>query len=228
MAQEFLTRSLPGKIIRSGCEIYPKHIRQRRRPLPASPRTLLFKHDFCSLAYRSFSNAVPAAAKLEPFDESTRFHYLTPLPLYEVERPFQLLRPVREDSNDSRETNCQWGATASETITDIRGLAFEPTLDQHGFIVRRSPTILTSEQFNHRDMTETFYMPEMYDLLKREVEGADLVVGFDHQTRKLAHGDPLGSNPHVDVSPRYLAEQLQNRFGAATEKLLGGRIRVFK
>ena len=30
-------------------------------------------------------------------------------------------------------------------------------------------------------MTETFYMPEMYDLLKREVEDADLVVGFDHQ-----------------------------------------------
>ncbi len=32
-------------------------------------------------------------------------------------------------------------------------------------------------------MTETFYMAEMYDLLKREVEGADLVVGFDHQVR---------------------------------------------
>ena len=186
MAQEILTRSLPAKILRPGCEVYSKHIRPRRRPLPALPCTLPFKHGSSHINYRSFSNAIPRAAKLEvlePFNESTRFEYLTPLPLYEKERPFQLLRPVREDSNDRRETNCQWDATASETITDVRGLAFEPTLDQHGFIVRRWPTILTPEQFDHRDMTETFYMPEMYDLLKREVEGADLVVGFDHQVR---------------------------------------------
>lgn len=184
MAQEVLTRSLSGRLIRPGCEIYSKHIRQqRRRLLPALPPRLPSKHHPHPLTYRSFSTAVPAAAKLEPFNESTRFEYLTPLPLYEVERPFQLLRPVREDSEDKRESNCQWDARASETVTDVRGLAFEPTLDQHGFIVRRAPTFLTSEQFDNRDMTETFYMPEMYDLLKREVEGADLVVGFDHQVR---------------------------------------------
>lgn len=184
MAQEVLIRSLSARFIKSGSEIYSKHIRkQQRRPLPALPHSSQFKHDPHPLAHRSFSTAVPAAAKLEPFNESTRFEYLTPLPIYKVERPFQLLRPVREDSIDKRESNCQWDATASETVTDVRGLAFEPTLDQHGFIVRGAPTIFTSEQFENRDMTETFYMPEMYDLLKREVEGADLVVGFDHQVR---------------------------------------------
>ena len=181
MAQEVLTRCLSGRFIKSGSETYSKRIRQQpRRLLPALPHS---SHDPSTLALRSFSTAVPAGAKLEPFNESTQFEYLTPLPLYEVERPFQLLRPVREDSKDKRESNCQWAATASETVTDVRGLAFEPTLDQHGFIVRRAPTILTSEQFDNRDMTETFYMPEMYDLLKREVEGADLIVGFDHQVR---------------------------------------------
>lgn len=190
MAYEVLTRSLAGRFIKSGSETYSKHIRQQRRRLPpALPPSTPFKHDPHSLTYRSFSTAVPAAANLEPFNESTRFEYLTPLPLYEVERPFQLLRPVREESNDKRDSNCQWDAVASETVTDVRGLAFEPTLDQQGFIVRRSPTVLTSEQFDNRDMTETFYMPEMYDLLKREVEGADLVVGFDHQVRIEMNGD---------------------------------------
>lgn len=99
-----------------------------------------------------------------------------------MERPFQLLRPIGEESED-RSGNCQWDAASIETITDVRGLGFEPTLDQHGFIVRRSPTILTSEQFDNKDMAETFYMPEMYDLLKREVQDADLVVGFHHQVR---------------------------------------------
>ncbi len=180
MAQGVLTRSLFSK---SSCGIYSKHIRQRRRPLPILPCTFPFKHDSHPRTYRPFSTVIPATANPEPFNETTRFEYLTPLPIYEAERPFQLLRPVHEDSQDRRESNCQWDARASETITDIRGLAFSPTLDEHGFIVRRWPTILSPEDFGHRDMTETFYMAEMYDLLKREVEGADLIVGFDHQVR---------------------------------------------
>ena len=58
-------------------------------------------------------------------------------------------------------------------------------------MVRRWPTILSSEEFGYRDMTETFYMAEMYDLLKREVEGADLVVGFDCQVCRDEQGREL-------------------------------------
>ena len=130
------------------------------------------------------SPAVPTGSPAPtPSNEEVNFQYMTPIALHATERPFQLLRPVDANARDRRLSNCEWEAGPTETVLDIRGMEGEPGLERQGFMVRKAGTALGPEDFADGDLVETFYMPEMEALLRREVEGADLVVGFEHQVR---------------------------------------------
>lgn len=96
--------------------------------------------------------------------------------LYEVEKPFQIFINIPEDAEDQRDTNLVFKRVCV-MIWDVRGLSTELSLDTNGFIYRQH-TMRTIDCTNREDVQQS-YLPEVEELLKREVEGADRVFFFD-------------------------------------------------
>lgn len=96
--------------------------------------------------------------------------------LYESEKPFQIFINIPEDAEDQRDTNLVFKRVCL-AIRDVRGLSIELSLDTNGFIYRQH-TMKTTDCPNREDVQQS-YLPEVEELLKREVEGADRVFFFD-------------------------------------------------
>ena len=96
--------------------------------------------------------------------------------LYEVEKPFQIFIDIPEDAEDQRDTNLVFQRVYL-TVHDVRGIAAKFSLDSNGFKYRRH--IMKTTNFADRKNVEQSYLPEIEELLKTEVEGADRVFFFD-------------------------------------------------
>ena len=96
--------------------------------------------------------------------------------LYEVEKPFQVFINIPEDAEDQRDTNLVFEHVRLP-VHDVRGCVTDFSLDTNGFIYRQHVTKATN--VSTRQAVEQHYLPEVEQLLKREVEGADRIVFFD-------------------------------------------------
>jgi hypothetical protein len=97
-------------------------------------------------------------------------------PLFEVEKPFELFVDIPPDVEDQRSTNIHFCETSTQ-ISDVRGQEDTLSLDENGFIYRSHITKITD--FADPAVIEEQYIPEMEELLKMEVDGADKVFVFN-------------------------------------------------
>ena len=96
--------------------------------------------------------------------------------LYETEKPFQIFINIPEDAQDQRDTNLVFKRVPL-TVHDVRGISPNFTLDTNGFIYRHHTFKPTD--FSHRPSVEQTYLPQIEQLLKTEVDGADRIFFFD-------------------------------------------------
>lgn len=96
--------------------------------------------------------------------------------LYEREKPFQIFIDIPEDAEDQRDSNLVFKQERL-TIFDIRELATNFSLDDTGFIYRRHE--MRHVDFSSRKAVDQSYLPEVEQLLRKELEGVDRVFIFD-------------------------------------------------
>lgn len=111
-----------------------------------------------------------------PAHEYTCFEYLEQLELYQHEKPFQFTNPGADLAKGQRASNLMWKARMPQRITDMRGQEETFDLDKHGFAVRKWPTALSSDDFDQFDLVKHIYSPEIHNLIKNVVKGADYVI----------------------------------------------------
>ncbi|EXJ85022.1 hypothetical protein A1O3_05697 [Capronia epimyces CBS 606.96] len=168
--------------------------------------------------------------------------FLKWIPLYEKEKPFVYLSAVPKYSLDPRQSNFEFHSVPVP-IRDVRGEEVNYTLDSHGFTFRTSPVQLQPDDFNDADVVEREYLPQVKELLRREVEGVDDIFIFDwrmrradYVARELDMNDktsflPPSGNVHVDQSPYQATRTLQRARDALGHEKVdwycnGGRMRI--
>lgn len=104
--------------------------------------------------------------------------YLKRLPLYKLEKPFQLFVPVDPDAADQRSTNIEFEAQ-EQTFEDVRGREDEFSLGSHGFEFAVQPTSLSIRDFSDRGIVESRYFREVEEILRNIDGGYDQVFFFD-------------------------------------------------
>ena len=109
--------------------------------------------------------------------------------IYEYEKPFQVFIDIPKDAEDQRDTNLVFERVRL-TINDVRGILADLSLDANGFMYRRHSMKITN--FPSRKSVEQNYLPEIEELLKCEVEGADRIFFFDW---RVSEGP---GSPHFD------------------------------
>lgn len=113
--------------------------------------------------------------------QTARFIYLQWQELYEKEKPFQVFATVDEESTEKL-SNLVFAQGPPVTICDLRGQCDHFTLDQNGFMVRhdRIPDV----DFSTEEAVRQNILPRLEELIRREVEGADVVYCFDWGVRR--------------------------------------------
>ena len=104
--------------------------------------------------------------------------YLKKLPLYKLEKPFQLFVPVDPDAADQRSTNIEFEA-CEQIFEDVRGRENEFSLASHGFQFAVQPTSLSVHDFSDRGIIESRYFEEVKETLRNIDGGYDQVFFFD-------------------------------------------------
>ena len=127
----------------------------------------------------------------QPNTVTAKLKFLSPLPLYETEKPFQIFTNIPPEAPDQRTTNLVFEDHAVQ-ITDIRSLPEKVlkrdfTLDQKGFMYEKHKTKMKREDFEDREMVERVYLPEVEDLIRKELKGREVgkVFIFDWRVRPL-------------------------------------------
>lgn len=157
--------------------------------------------------------------------------------LYEWEKPFQIFINIPDDAEDQRDTNLVFKQIPI-SVYDIRGISTDFSLDTNAFIYRRHITKITD--FTSRETVEQKYQPEIEQLLKHVVEGADRIFFFDWRLRKNApevEGAVVDLNDlttwlrpavhvHVDQSPAAALKRIQLQLKDDAKYLLRGRVRI--
>ncbi|KAK3167106.1 hypothetical protein OEA41_010231 [Lepraria neglecta] len=119
----------------------------------------------------------------QPHDEQAVLNYLEWQKLYGTEKPFQLFSVVGGGHlPDQRTTNLVFKEGEVETIHDVRGTESQYSLNKQGFTFRIYPTRV--HDFGVRDEVENVYLPEIEELLRREVEGIDQVYRWHYLNRQ--------------------------------------------
>lgn len=118
--------------------------------------------------------------------------YAKDLPIFRHEKPYSILTSFE---GCDKPTNMQFGPEQPETITNIRGIEEQFTLDKHGFKYMSSPTAFSD--WGNRRAVEENYLPEVEALLLNSVQDVDEVLIFDwrvgsvHQLLRFLKGFPL-------------------------------------
>lgn len=106
--------------------------------------------------------------------------YAKDLPIFKHEKPYSILTSF-EGCDET--TNMQFGPEQAETITSIRGVEDQFTLDKHGFKYTSSPTAFSD--WGNRQAVEENYLPEVEALLHKSVEEVDEILIFDWRVRSI-------------------------------------------
>ena len=95
---------------------------------------------------------------------------------YDKEKPFQILSNIPKDAEDQRATNLEW-ESHEIALRDARGYEHHYSLDKHGFAFRTIPAV--EIQVPDRGFMEQEYLPQMENLLRREIKDVRRVIFFD-------------------------------------------------
>ena len=182
-----------------------------------------------------------AKAPYGPLDERAILVYLKWQELYETEKPYQLFSAVTEQELPVRgATNLEWMKGDVEIIHDARGIISQFTLDKNGFAFCETPTSFRA--FESTEQVEKKYLPEVENILRREVEGVDQVHFFDWRIRKnVGLGDKTeidandksqhllpATHVHVDQTPSAVVGRVRRHLFDQADFLLRGRVRIIK
>lgn len=114
-------------------------------------------------------------------DTSARLLYFEDHPTYKTEKPFR----ASNSPGSPTTSNLRWKLGDEELICDARGQEGSFSLDNNGFRYVISPTGF--RRWEDRQSVSSIYLEEMKELLKREVEGADVIRIFDWKVRDSRH-----------------------------------------
>lgn len=161
-------------------------------------------------------------------DVTVRLQYLKDDPLYKTVKPIQVT-PFWEGGK----TNVRLEAGPPETMNDVRGLEQNFTLDTNGFRYVKAPTQF--KDWNSQPQIAKEYLPELEQLLKREVEGCDEVMFYDARIRQAGEGgarvqglsyNPFARQVHVDNTEISVIEKIRSITEMKADFLLTGRARI--
>ena len=96
--------------------------------------------------------------------------------LYDNEKPFQIFIDIPKDTPDQRYTNLVFEDKETKFV-NIRGRQQDFSLNDHGFAYRHHQ--FEFDDFEDRVKVEEFYLPQVEDFIKKEVEDVDKVFFFD-------------------------------------------------
>lgn len=176
-----------------------------------------------------------------PLEENATLQYLKWQELYKIEKPYQLFSTVSKQELPLRgATNLEWTKGDVEIIHDVRGMVSQFTLDRNGFAFREAPT--NFRDFGSTEQIERSYLPEVEDILRREVEGVDQIHFFDWRIRKnIGLGDRTeidandksqhllpATHVHVDQTPSAVVGRVRLHLPKQADFLLRGRVRIIK
>lgn len=159
-----------------------------------------------------------------------QLQYLRDDPLYNLVKPIQITPNFLDCEGRS---NVRLESGPSETLNDVRGREHEFTLDSNGFHYVQAPT--TFKDWSSQPQIAKEYLPELEDLLRREVDGCDEIVFYDARIRQEgddgARVQGLSYNPfarqvHVDNTERSVLEKVHNTTDLKADYYLSGRVRI--
>jgi len=170
---------------------------------------------------------------------SASLQYLMRLELYEEEKPFQLFVEIPKDAPDQRRNNLEF-EEKTHVIHDIRDNVSLYTLDDNGFMIRPFSTALSFDSFTDRLAIERTYLPEVEQLIRKEVVDVERVFFFDWRIRSSDakfKSSEIDMNDltttllpaphvHVDQSTAAVLHRVRLHFGKEADFLLGGRVRI--
>jgi hypothetical protein len=111
--------------------------------------------------------------------ETSSLQFIKWTDLYETEKPYQIfidLPPTTPRTNVDFEVK-------DVLFRDIRGSETEFDIDEHGFMMCTTKNFEDLDGNPSTDRIEKVYLPEVEELLKREVKGVDRLKIFDWRVR---------------------------------------------
>ncbi|KAK3719456.1 hypothetical protein LTR37_004314 [Vermiconidia calcicola] len=163
-------------------------------------------------------------------DVSVQLQYLRNDPLYDTVKPLQITPNFLDNEGRS---NVRLEAGPPEIINDIRGRQDQFTLDGNGFCYVSAPT--SFQDWSSQPQIGKKYLPELEELLKREVEGCDEIIFYDARIRQEgdegARVQGLSFNPfarqvHVDNTETSVLEKIRSITEMKADYYLSGRARI--
>lgn len=100
--------------------------------------------------------------------------YAQDRPCFKHEKPYSVLSYLKDGATT---TNLVWEHGEEEVFYNLRQSSEQVELDKHGFCFCVAPTEFAD--WGSRQRVEENYLPEVENILKREVSGADEVQIFD-------------------------------------------------
>lgn len=106
-------------------------------------------------------------------------------PLYETERPYELLLDIPAGkSSDLKRSNLIFQGIERE-IKDVKGQIEKFDLDRNGFAYFSYPSLVTADRCLDEDFVKDFYIPEVEQLLKTLIPDVERVNVFDWRVSSL-------------------------------------------
>lgn len=163
-------------------------------------------------------------------DVQVQLHYLKDDALYKNTKPLQI---VPEWRDTERMTNVQLEAGPKETLHDVRGHEGNFSLDAHGFKYVYAPT--TFKDWSSQPEIGRVHLPELENLLRKEVKGADEILFYDARLRQETETGvkvsglsykPFARQVHTDNTESSVISKIHNLTDLKAEYYLQGRVRI--
>ncbi|KAI8938777.1 hypothetical protein NX059_004641 [Plenodomus lindquistii] len=166
------------------------------------------------------------------------FNYFKWGPLFEKEKPFEILMDIPDSATDTRQTNLQFEPSKHiHRVRSVRSNVHGFELDTHGFAFRKHATKFCD--WHNKDAVEEQYIPEMERFLQRNLPDATRVVAYNWRIRNSSKelpkvidlGDPtlplhVATQPHVDCSNYGGIVMLKHHLPQEATELLKRRFRI--
>jgi hypothetical protein len=117
-------------------------------------------------------------------DLTSAFDYLVWDPLYQREKPFQVLTDIPKESADQRKDNLSFKTGPPETIHDVRGHEQSYSLDRHGFAYIKHRTKFSIAELHNGGIVQQQYFAECEEILRGHLNGVDKIRIFDWRVSK--------------------------------------------
>ncbi|KAF2649448.1 methyltransferase CmcJ [Lophiostoma macrostomum CBS 122681] len=171
-------------------------------------------------------------------DQLVSLSYATRLPIYEIEKPYQI---VSQTTGTHQRSNVLFSTPSiSEPIRDIRGSEHLYDLDSHGFKVVEHRSAV--QDWSDKTTVSREYIKEVERVIKKHMSGVDEVHIFNWRTRKnkpyktegikevdLEDGSHYvlpATFVHIDQSPAAVVQEVRHHMTDRAVELLQGRVRL--